>query len=94
MGLEYVLVVKGLKWRGREDNWKVFSLILWVEVPILRKVIITRWEGASVKWRAGLGLGIKSSGALVWLRYQGKIPLETMNRQLNMNLRLAELQPT
>lgn len=39
-------------------------------------------------------MGIKSSGALVWLRCQGKIPLETMNRQLNMNLRLAELQPT
>lgn len=87
-------MVKGLKWRGREGNSQVFSLIPWVEVPILRKVLITGWEGASGKWRAGLGLGIKSSGALVWLRYQGKIPLETMNRQLNMNLRLAELQPT
>jgi hypothetical protein len=39
-------------------------------------------------------MGIRRSGALVLLRCQGKVSLETMNRQLNMHLRLAELEPT
>jgi hypothetical protein len=29
----------------------------WVEVPRLREMKIIGWEGAGVKWRAGLGDG-------------------------------------